>query len=879
MIRGILITFLCAAILPLRVIAAEPVQVEVSRFYFPNTPEEATTSRIIDLMDEDEDLQVVQWGGLSLPGGGGRASLMMSIAGRTAPDIMESWFHVIRNDVHQGFLYPLNEWIGEDADGDGFIGDDEADWDRWSDIPELWRRVATVDGKVYGIPQITKYFMGVIYRRDTVRAAGLNPDQPPETWEDFVAWCMKLTDPQKSIPGAAVQRGQRAIALSPFGFTWLPWVEAAGGNPIIQVRESPITGESHLFPMYATEFVTDTGEDLSKVTPTWKANFASEAGMEAAELYHRLRWMKWMIDPRTGQGIELKEQDLAAGHVDVDGRRIPFNPDDVITGVARGQTGQREADDMWRMLGLQEVGMVVWFVQDMQGLADQIGIDPRLLSWFPIPRGPGEETRPVVQVQRHYAVMSEGVGRRPHEEREKVWKVLTAVTDDLAADNAIRDQVLAGLAAFVNPLDLQRLGLEDYLDDVSPVVRRNFEQIRTGEVRTTTEPFSGFWVTVDDTLNRRVLSLILAETGEDFDYRTALAQTEEEANKGLMFGHAEEELNRYRPAARVIFLIILVLVSLFAVKVIRAMMRTHTGKSGKVRAGIAPWLIMFPALILIMLWAYYPLFRGMVMAFQDYRIVGDSAFIGLDNFIALALDRSFWISMWRTVQFVILNISLAFIAPILLAVLLSEVPTHKVFFRTLFFLPNMTSGLVIALMWKMLYDPTPEGTLNRFIALVDKLPIVNIGDQTWLQDPSLAMLCTVIPTVWASMGMASLIYLAALKAVPDELYEAAEMDGAGLMTKLRKITLPTLMPLIIINLVGTFIGTFQNMGNIFLMTFGGPGDATMVIAMKIWIEAYNNLRFSMATTMAWVLGALLIGFTFVQIKLLQRVEFRKAEWD
>jgi ABC-type sugar transport system permease subunit len=129
------------------------------------------------------------------------------------------------------------------------------------------------------------------------------------------------------------------------------------------------------------------------------------------------------------------------------------------------------------------------------------------------------------------------------------------------------------------------------------------------------------------------------------------------------------------------------------------------------------------------------------------------------------------------------------------------------------------------------------------------------------------------------MGMASLIYLAALKGVPDELYEAAEVDGAGIWTKLRRITLPTLLPLIIINFVGVFIATFQNMGNIFLMTFGGPGDATMVLALRIWIEAYNNLRFSMATTMAWVLGSLLIGFTYVQIQFLKRVEFRKANWD
>lgn len=314
--------------------------------------------------------------------------------------------------------------------------------------------------------------------------------------------------------------------------------------------------------------------------------------------------------------------------------------------------------------------------------------------------------------------------------------------------------------------------------------------------------------------------------------------------------------------------------------------------------------------------------------------------------------------------FVALNMGLAFLAPIGLALLLSEVPRGKILFRTLFFLPQVTSGLVIALLWKLMYDPTPNGFLNALISWLNRFlgnPAGNVASkvlalglivggaavvygiarwliaqaaerwfgadvtgsrrarlvvgglalaaahafgavvllhaagtagvwewlrgpwhvaaQTWLEDPRMAMVCCVIPTVWASMGMGSLIYLAALKGVPEEIYEAAEVDGAGVLTKITRITGPTLLPLIIINFVGTFIATFQNMGNIFLLTFGGPGESTMVVGLRIWIEAYNNLRFSMATSMAWVLGSLLIGFTYIQIRFLRRVEFKKAEWD
>jgi multiple sugar transport system permease protein len=346
-----------------------------------------------------------------------------------------------------------------------------------------------------------------------------------------------------------------------------------------------------------------------------------------------------------------------------------------------------------------------------------------------------------------------------------------------------------------------------------------------------------------------------------------------------MFATPRATLDRYRWPARVVFAVIAGIMAFFVVLIVRGQLRRGAGGAScrNVYNRWVAWGLVMPALLLIGLWSYYPLLRGMVMAFQNYRITGGSTFVGLDNFIALAMDGSFWRSLLRTVYFVALNMTLAFSAPILLAILLTEVPRFKIFFRTLFFLPQMTSGLVIALLWKLMYTPTPEGFFNRLIALLNRLPFVSISMQTWLQDPRLAMLCCVIPTVWASMGMASLIYLAALHSIPPDFYEAAEIDGAGIFKKLTRITIPTILPLIIINFVGTFIGTFQNMGNIFLMTFGGPGESTTVVGLRIWIEAYNNLRFSMATSMAWVLGSLLIGFTYVQIKFLGKVEYRKAQ--
>ena len=861
----------------------QQIKVSITRFYDPNQPEEAHTRRLLDLAKAHPELQLEQWGGIELPGGGAKASLMMSIAGKTAPDIGEAWFHIIGNEIRNGFLYPLNEWIGEDSDGNGIIDDDETTWEPWKKVPPLWRKVAMHDGKVYGIPQATRYQMGVIFRTDMVRAAGLNPNAPPRTWDELMHWCHKLTDPAKEIPGAKIARGQRGIALQPYGFTFLPWIQSAGGDPIVLVKTSPTTGEKHTFPPDATTFVTPDGEDLAQVEGEWRADFTSPAAMAAAKHYHDIIWKKWLVDPESGAAIDLDDEAIARKSVEVEGRTIAFSEADVITGVGRAQTGQR-GEGAFDYLARGEVAMLTWFVSDLNSIGQSTGVSPDLLSWFPFPAGPGESARRVVQVQNHYAVMYEGVGRRSKEERDMVWKAITAVTDEEVRNNATREKVLSGLARFVHPNELKRLGYEEYLQDVPLAVRQNYEELDNGTISTQTEPYMGFWWTIDQALRNEVLSLIIAQTGEDFDFEIAMKEVHRKANSGVMFRMSREELDRYRPYARVVLVLVVAVMAFLVVKIIRQnLKKSGTGEGLGGRAGARnvynkwlAWGMVLPALLLIALWRYYPLLRGMVMAFQDYKIAGDSPFVGLDNFIILARDASFWKSLLRTFYFVGLNMLLAFTAPILLAVLLTDVPRCKIFFRTLFFLPQMSSGLVIALLWKLMYEPTPQGFFNQIIAFLNHIPFVNIESQQWLLDPQLAMVCVVLPTVWASMGMASLIYLAALGSIPKDFYEAAEVDGASIWGKFKNVTIPSIIPLIIINFVGTFIATFQNMGNIFLMTFGGPGEATTVVGLKIWIEAYANLRFSMATSMAWILGSLLIGFTYFQIQFLSKIEYKRA---
>ncbi len=868
---------------------AEPVTVTFLQGYDPDLPEGPVTRQILKLAQQEPQLDPQKWGGLTLPGAGGRAPFMLSLAGGSAPDIYYCWFHIIRHDIEQGFIYPLNEWIGDDVDGDGQISDAEARWPGWKSVPPLWRQVATRNGKVYGVPMAGVWYYGIVYRKDLVRQAGVDPEYIPATWDEFYRWCQRLTFPGKQVAGAKVQRGQRAFGAENRPWGWLPWMQAAGGSPVVHVRISPATGKAYRFAMEETRFVApDTGEDLSKVEGVWQADFDSPEAIAAAAFFHRLTWSPWVRDPQTQEPVDVTPADLAAGRVTLaDGRVVAFGAADVIKGVVRALP--RLTQDLPQLFAQGEVVALFSGAELVEQLTRDLNLPPDMVGIMPFPAAkPG--LKPVFQAHKHFYSMTEGVARRPKAERDLVWKCVEQLASEAVNDETVKQKVLEGHARWCTPSDLTRLGFTEYLEEVPAGIRKNYERIASGEILARTEPYAGFWQAVSDLIDRRLLGLLLADTGERFDYAAALRGINDDANRGLMFRASKKMLDRQRPTARVIFgvAVMAALVCGWMRRKLgvrceelgvgeknsdggRASSRAEKGADGsRVRLGFTPWLMLAPALLSIAVWSYYPLIRGAVMAFQEYKIVGETRWAGLDNFILVATDAGFWAAWGRTLEYVGLVLLLGFVTPVLLALMLAEIPRGKIFFRTLYFLPHLTSALVIALLWKLMYDPTENGMLNQVLLFF------GASRQTWLQDPALAMVCCILPGVWAGAGMASLIYVAALQSLPPDYYEAAAIDGAGILSRFRHITYPQLLPLMVINFVGAFIAAFQGMGSIFLLTFGGPGDATNVLSLAIWKEAYNNLRFSTATTMAWFLGVALIGFTYLQIRILRKVEFRRA---
>ena len=470
---------------------------------------------------------------------------------------------------------------------------------------------------------------------------------------------------------------------------------------------------------------------------------------------------------------------------------------------------------------------------------------------------------------------------------QAAWEFLLFQCSEEAQQIRTDVYVKRGYAHLVPPQWLKKFGYEEEYEDYEPSFREAMENAPNyGRV----QPHDLNYQHVEGTELAVPVDTIVFRGGQDEDPAKVIRKSMEQANEKLYRLIPPEVIQRRNFWGTVVFCVAVPLVLAAFIYTLRARSsdsgtlakrgsQVVGAKNLRRRNTIIAWSVISPALLTVAMWQYLPLFRGTVMAFFDWKIYGGGEWIGLQNFIEVMTSPDFWNSVRATILYVGISLSIGFFAPIILAVLLSEVPRGKMFFRTMFYLPAVTTGLVIMFLWKMFYAPTPSGFLNRLV-----MPILHffhiVGPDVqyidWLHSPGLAMVCVVLPGVWAGAGPGCLIYLAALKTVPEDLYESISIDGGTFMHKIFHVMFPAVRPLIMINFIGAFIGSFHAMQNVFVMTGGGPANSTMVMGIHIWANAFLYLRFGYATAMAWVLGSTLIGFTVVQLRILKKVEFRAA---
>jgi multiple sugar transport system permease protein len=277
--------------------------------------------------------------------------------------------------------------------------------------------------------------------------------------------------------------------------------------------------------------------------------------------------------------------------------------------------------------------------------------------------------------------------------------------------------------------------------------------------------------------------------------------------------------------------------------------------------GLSAFLLVLPMVLIFTYFAWFPIGRAIVMSFQETNLVEPATWVGLDNFKRVLADPLFWTSVRNTIFFTLLALLFGYPAPLVLAVVMSEFRRRKGLYSLLAYLPVTVPPVVAVLLWQVFYDARSQGVFNTILGWV------GIGPFQWIQSTDTAMPSLVLQATWANAGAAVLIYLAALTSVRTELYDAAEVDGAGVWSKIFHVTLPQLREILLITLILQVIATFQVFTEPYLMTSGGPQNSTVTILLQIYNYAFRYGEFGMATALSVILAGFLAVMSAVYFRM------------
>ena len=267
---------------------------------------------------------------------------------------------------------------------------------------------------------------------------------------------------------------------------------------------------------------------------------------------------------------------------------------------------------------------------------------------------------------------------------------------------------------------------------------------------------------------------------------------------------------------------------------------------------------LLPSFLGLLLFSILPIIAVAILSFFRWGLIGQPTFIGLENYIQIFGSSSFWHSLLVTFYYVLLNIPAQTILALLLALLLNQKIPGKGIFRTLFVVPWMATPVALGLVWQWIFDPQ-YGALNTFLGAF------HITGPAWLSSTAWAMPAIAAVNIWQYTGYNLLFFLAGLQGIPGDFYEAASLDGANPVQKFFAITLPLLSPTLFFVLVTSVIGSAQVFDTVYIMTKGGPGNATNVINFNIFRQAFEFFHAGYASALSMVLFAILLIITLLQM--------------
>lgn len=275
-------------------------------------------------------------------------------------------------------------------------------------------------------------------------------------------------------------------------------------------------------------------------------------------------------------------------------------------------------------------------------------------------------------------------------------------------------------------------------------------------------------------------------------------------------------------------------------------------------------LFILPSLIGFTIFYAIPAVRGVIISFSDWDLLTPARSVGLENYVRLLKDPTFWNSLKVTVYYVLLNIPLQTLLAMIIAVMMSRL-TKSIVIRAIIILPWLMPGVVVGLLWLWLMDPT-IGIIN------EALRALGIGTVPFLNLPKTAMPSVALINIWQYVGYTALLLFAGLQAIPGSVYEAAQIDGASESQMFWKITIPLLRPVLVFVLVTSIIGSFQIFDTVAITTKGGPVNATKVLNYYIYEQAFTRFNMGYATAISMVLFVILIFISMVQMRLMRAGE-------
>ncbi|MCC6168537.1 MAG: sugar ABC transporter permease [Caldilineaceae bacterium] len=294
----------------------------------------------------------------------------------------------------------------------------------------------------------------------------------------------------------------------------------------------------------------------------------------------------------------------------------------------------------------------------------------------------------------------------------------------------------------------------------------------------------------------------------------------------------------------------------------------------RTREALAGYLFLLPWIIGLVCFVAGPMLTSAYLSFTKYDIVNTPEWVGFKNFVDIfTKDRLFWPSMRLTFKYALILVPFSLVGSLLAALSLNQALRGTALYRTLFFLPHLTPIVAAAVLWGWIFNPD-AGPVNHFIRSVLHVE----SAPGWFRDPNWAFTGLIIMAMWGAIGgNTMIIFLAGLQGVPQELYEAAAIDGAGAWAKFWNVTIPMLTPTIFFNMVLGIIGALKVFAAAFIATQGGPAYATWFYALHIYTRAFKYFEMGYASALAWIFFFIMFFFTYIQFRASRRWVYYAGE--